>query len=88
MQLFGDLDILSFVRISRLNSIGNVNRRDSKTKVIQLFKNSHQGNGLRDDQKTDDGIVYKQILIRAKLRNGKRGKTTELTGSSSLRRRS
>ena len=30
MQLFGDLDILSFARISRLNWIGHVNRIDSE----------------------------------------------------------
>jgi hypothetical protein len=30
MLLFGDLDILSFVRISRLNWIGHLNRMDSK----------------------------------------------------------
>jgi hypothetical protein len=29
-QMFGDLDILSFVRISRLEWIGHVNRMDSK----------------------------------------------------------
>jgi hypothetical protein len=33
MQLFADLDILSCVRISRLNWIGHVNRMDSKGKV-------------------------------------------------------
>jgi hypothetical protein len=27
-----------------------------------------------DDQKTDGATVYKQILINAKLKNGKRGK--------------
>ena len=32
------------------------------------------------DQKTDGGIVYKQILINAKLQIVKRGKKTELTG--------
>jgi hypothetical protein len=32
MQLCGDLDIPSFVRIIRLNSIGHVNRMDSKYK--------------------------------------------------------
>jgi len=31
-QLFGDLDILSFVRISRLNWIGHDNRVDNKKK--------------------------------------------------------
>jgi hypothetical protein len=33
LQMFGDLDILSFVRISRLNWIGHVNRMDTKRKV-------------------------------------------------------
>jgi len=33
MQLFGDLDMLSFVRIRQLNWIGHVNRMDRKRKV-------------------------------------------------------
>jgi hypothetical protein len=36
MHLFGDLDILSFVRISWLNWIGCVNRKDSKRKGNQV----------------------------------------------------
>jgi hypothetical protein len=40
MQPFGDLDILSFVRISRLNWIGHVNRMDRKRTVIQIFNNN------------------------------------------------
>jgi len=32
MQMFGDLDVLSFVRINRLNWIGHGNRMDSKKK--------------------------------------------------------
>ena len=32
MQLFGDLDILSFVRISRLNGISHVSKIDSERK--------------------------------------------------------
>ena len=43
MQLFGDLDILSFVRINRLNWIGHVNRMDSKRKVSEVFKSNPQG---------------------------------------------
>jgi hypothetical protein len=37
MQLFGLLGILSFVRISRLNWIGYVNRMDSEIKVSQVL---------------------------------------------------
>jgi len=36
MHLFGDLDVLSFVRVGRLNWIGHVNRMDSKRKVSQV----------------------------------------------------
>ena len=47
LQLFGDLDIHSFVRISRLNWIGHVKRMDSKRKVSQAFDNNPQGRRLR-----------------------------------------
>jgi hypothetical protein len=40
MQKFEDLDILSFVRISRLNGTGHVKRMVSKRKVSQLFNNN------------------------------------------------
>jgi len=43
MQLLGDLDLLSFVRISRLIWIGAVNRLDTKRKVSQVFNNNPQG---------------------------------------------
>jgi hypothetical protein len=51
MQLFGDLDIHSFVRKSRLNWIGHVNRMDSDTNVIQVFNNNPQGNRLSERPK-------------------------------------
>jgi hypothetical protein len=41
-QMFGDLDILSFVRISRLEWIGYVNRMESKRTVSQVFNNNPQ----------------------------------------------
>ena len=47
MQLLGDLGIFSFVRVSRLNSVGRVNRLDSKRKVSQVFINNPQGSRLR-----------------------------------------
>ena len=45
MQLFGDLDILSFVSISVLNWIDRVNRRDSKRKE-KVFNSNHQRSRL------------------------------------------
>jgi hypothetical protein len=45
--VFEDLDILSFVRVNRLNWIGHVNRMDSNGKVSQVFHNYPQGRRLR-----------------------------------------
>jgi hypothetical protein len=36
VQMFGDLDTLSFVWISQLNWTGHVNRMDSKRKLSQV----------------------------------------------------
>jgi hypothetical protein len=44
IQQFRDTDLLSFVRISQLNWIGQVNRMDSKRKVSPVFNNNPQGN--------------------------------------------
>ena len=62
LQLLGDLDILSFARISQLNWLGQVNRKDSKRKASQVSNNNPQGSRLRGRPKTDGVIVYKQIL--------------------------
>jgi len=58
------LDILPFYRI-RLNWTGHINRTDSKRKVRYLIIIPTKVE-KEDDQKTDDGTVYKQILIDAK----------------------
>ena len=47
MQLFGDIDTLSFVRVSRLIWIGHVIRMDGKRKVNKVFNNNHWGILLR-----------------------------------------
>jgi hypothetical protein len=46
MQLFGDLDIFSFLRISPLNWFSHVNGMDIKRKVSQVFNNNPQGSQL------------------------------------------
>ena len=43
MQLLGNSDVLSFIRIRQLNWIGHVNRMGSKRKVSQLSNNNPQG---------------------------------------------
>jgi hypothetical protein len=62
MQLFGDLDVLSFVRISRLNWTGYVNNMDTKRKGSKVFNSNPQGSLLRGRPETDVGTVYKHIL--------------------------
>jgi hypothetical protein len=83
--MFGDLDILSFVRISWLKWVGHVNRMENKRTVSQIIipKEVDQ----EDDQETDGGIVYKQTLRSVKLTTGMKGKKIELTGKRPLRRR-
>jgi hypothetical protein len=47
LQLLGDLDVISFARISQLNWLGHVNRKGSKRKRSQVSNNNPQGSRLR-----------------------------------------
>jgi hypothetical protein len=60
--------MLSFVRISRFNWLGHVIGTDSTRKVSQVFNIILRKVDKADDQKTDGGTVYKQILINAKVK--------------------
>jgi hypothetical protein len=64
-QLFGYFDILSFVRISRLDWTGHVNRMNIKRKVSQVFKDNHQASRVRGRPKNRwlSCVLYKQILV-------------------------
>ena len=73
MQLFGDLDTLSFIRLSRLNWIGYVNRMENKGKLSQVFNNYPQGIGISGYLKRHGGILYEPILINKSLKLGIRG---------------
>jgi len=57
--------MLSFVRISQLILICYVNRMGSKRTLSEVFGYNPQGRRLRSV------IVYKQMLINAKLQIGK-----------------
>ena len=59
MQLFGDLDTLTFVRKRRLNWIDHVNRMDNTRKESKVFNNNRQGSRLPRQPKTDGWIVYR-----------------------------
>jgi len=93
MYPFGDLDILSFVRISQLIWIGHVNRMDSKSKVkeskrkaIQVFTNNPQGKSTKRMTKKQMVKLCTNIFINADCQIGKRSKKTEQTGKGPLRR--
>jgi hypothetical protein len=47
MQLYSDLDIVSFIRINTLRWIGHVNRMDNKRMVYQVFADQPQGSRPR-----------------------------------------
>ena len=69
MQLFGDLDILSFVGISQLNLIGQVNRMDSKIKISQVFNKNPQGSGLRGQPKNRWWNCVQTDINKCKIKN-------------------
>ena len=72
MQLFGDLDILLFVRISRLNWIGRISRMDSKRKVGLVFSNNNpQGSRLRGRPKNRWWDCVQTDINRCKIKNWK-----------------
>ena len=77
MQLFGDLDILSFVRAVRLNWVGCVNRMDSTRKVSQVFNVNLQGKSGNRTTKKQMVELCTNMLINAKLQTGKRGRKTK-----------
>jgi len=68
MQLFGNLDILPFVRISRLNWIGYVNRMDSES---QVFNNKPQGRRLRRRPKNKWWNCLQTDTNKCKIKNWK-----------------
>jgi hypothetical protein len=57
MQLYGDLDIVSFIRINRLRWIGHVNRMGNKRMVYQVFAKQPQGSQSRGSPNPDGGTV-------------------------------
>jgi hypothetical protein len=71
MQLFGDFDILSFLRVTRWNWIGHINRMDSKRKVSQVFNNNPQGGGLKGQPKSRWWNCVQTHVDQSKITNWK-----------------
>jgi len=53
---------------------------DSTQKLGQVFNSDPQGSRLIGWPKTEGGIMYKQMLINAKLQIGKRGQKQTFIG--------
>jgi hypothetical protein len=83
MQLFGDLDIPSFVRTSLLNWIGPINRTDSKRKQSQVFNNNAHGSRLRGRPKNRWWNCVQKDVNRRKIKNWKELSKNRLTGEKS-----
>jgi hypothetical protein len=69
MQLYGDLDIVSFIRINRLRWIGHVNRMDNKRMVYQVFDNQPQGSRPRGRPKSRWWYCVYGDIRKCKIRN-------------------
>jgi hypothetical protein len=56
LQLFGDLNVISFVRIIWLNWVCHADGKDSKRKESQVFGNNAQGSEVRGRPKNMVGL--------------------------------
>jgi hypothetical protein len=86
MQLYGDLDTLPFVRISRLNWIGRVSRMGSNRKVSQVHNNNNpQGSQVRGQPKNRRWNCAPTDVSKCKIKSWIGRSKTGLAGRSPLR---
>jgi hypothetical protein len=69
MQLYDDLDIVSFIRISMIKWISYVNCMDDKRKVNQVFSTHPQGSRLRGRPKSSWWDYVQADIIKCKIKN-------------------
>ena len=69
IQLLGDPDIVSNVRLGRLRWIGHINRMSNNRKVKQIFKSQPQGTRLRGRPKNRWWDCVRQDLEKCKIKN-------------------
>jgi hypothetical protein len=87
LQLLGDLNILSFARISQLNWLGHVNIKDNKRKVSHVSNNNPQGSRLRGRPKNRWCNCVQTDINKCKITNSKERSKADLDWESPLRRR-
>ena len=66
IKLFGDLDILSYIGIRRMNWIDQVNRMDRKRNVNEVFHSNSQGSRLSRRPRNRRWTCAKTDIIRCK----------------------
>jgi hypothetical protein len=69
MQLYGDLDRVSFIRINGLRWIGRVNRMDNNRILYQVFANQPQGSQARGRPKSRWWDCVYCDIRKCKIRN-------------------
>ena len=69
MNLYEDVDIISFIRLSRLRWIGHVNRMDKERKVYNIFYNQPQGTRVRGRPKNRWMDFVLSDIKECKIRN-------------------
>ena len=69
IQLLGDPDIVSNVRLDRLRWIGHTNRMSNNRKVKQIFKLQPQGTRLRGRPKNKWWDCVHEDLEKCKIKN-------------------
>lgn len=80
------VNIVSFVRVKRLNCIGPINWIDDTGKLREVFGSQPKGVRKRGNQDLDGGCVFGQILRREEIRIGGRHVGIGMNGRRSLRK--
>ena len=87
MNLYEDVDIISFIKLSRLRWIGHVNRMDKERKVYNIFYNQPQGTRVRGRPKNRWMDCVLSDIENTKLGTGRSSEGIEGYGGGPLWRR-
>jgi hypothetical protein len=71
MKLYEEVEILSFIRLSRLRWIGHVNRMDKERKIYNIFYNQPQGTRIKGRSKNRWMNCVLSGIKKCKIRNWK-----------------
>jgi hypothetical protein len=78
------VDIVTLIRVKRLNCIGPINWIDDAGKVRKIFGSQPKGVRRRGSQDLDGGFVFGQTLRRKEIRIGGKHVGIGMNGRRSL----